>query len=145
MKLDDLVDQATEQLKGRPVPAIPQPCIEKEIAEAESNFTAAFGKPFPEAYKRILRRANGISYNGLVIWPAKPESLFQETIYKANATLREDFSEDYIYYGNMDEELYVFDLRTQEYCALEYVGKPIWKHFSSAEEMFTFMLERAAD
>lgn len=145
MKLEALVDQVAEQLRGRPGPAVPDPCGEEDIAIADASFKAAFGQPFPEAYKRVLRHANGVSYNGLVIWPAKLEGIFDESIYQANATLREDFSGDYIYYGNMDEELYVFDLKTREYCAIEYVGKPVWKRFESAEEMFEFMLERATE
>lgn len=143
-KIETLVDQANERMRGSPG-AISGPCSEEEIAAADARFKAAFGQPFPEAYKRVLRRANGVYYDGLVIWPAKTEEFFDETIHQANNSLSQDFSEDYIYWGNMDEELYVFDLRTRGYCAIEYVGKPVWMRFENAEEMFVFMLERALE
>ncbi len=143
MNIEELVDHMTEYLQDDPVPSIPQPCGENDILKAEHEFKAECGCNFPDAYKRVLRRANGVDHNGLIIWPAKPEPLFQETILQANADLRENFSGDFIYYGQMDEELYVFDLRTMEYCAIEYVGKPVWATFADADEMFQFMLERA--
>lgn len=143
MKIEDLVENMNEYLKSGSVSAGLSPCSDLDIVTADTAFAAEFGQPFPAAYKRVLRVTNGVLHNGLVIWPATPGALFRETIFQANKELREDFSDDFIYFGRMDEELYVFDRRHREYCAIEFVGKPVWKHFSSADEMFEFMLERA--
>lgn len=143
MKIEDLVINMTAYLADANAPSIPQPCSEEQISATAATFTAAFGHDLPEAYKRILRRANGVLHNGLTIWPAVPEPLFEETIIQANKDLRDAFSDEFFYFGLMDEELYVFNVKAREYCAIEYVGKPVWKRFVSADEMFEFMLNRA--
>ena len=148
MKIEEIVNMMTEfQKKNRPrlKNLIPQPVTEENINSTDRAFRKEFGHGLPDAYKRILRRSNGVVYNGLVIWPATPEPLFDETIQQANADLRSSFSDHFLYYGQSGEELYVFDLKSQKYCAREYVGKPVWMEFSSDEEMFQFMLERAWD
>ena len=119
MTIEELTDLMTDALRDHPGLTIPPPCSEDEILKAEKAFNAKFKGDFPDAYKRVLRRANGISHNGLTVWPAKREPLFRETILEANVDFQENFSDDFIYYGQWDEELYVFDLRTKEYCAIE--------------------------
>lgn len=143
MNIEELVDAMTNYLADRPVPSVPQSVSEERILGAEKEFQKEFGHEFPDAYKRILRRANGVYHNGLIIWPATPEPLFEETIQQANKDLRSNFSDHFLYFGQLDEELYVFDLKSQKYCAIEYVGKPVWEEFLNADEMFEFMLERA--
>ncbi|MFJ4143734.1 SMI1/KNR4 family protein [Pseudomonas sp. NPDC089734] len=143
MTIEAMVDHMTADLLPSEVPAVPQPCPEQSIMQAEAAFKQALGVEFPEVYKRILRRANGVMYNGLTIWPAVSEPLFQETLLEANNDLRDAFSEEFIYFGQLDEELYVLQLNSQTYCAIEFVGKPIWKRFRDAHEMFEFMLNRA--
>lgn len=125
--------------------SIPKPITEEEILKAEKTFQKAFNHNFPETYKQILRIRNGIEFNGMIIWPAKTEPGFDETIYQANFNLRQEFTDRFVYFANIDEELYVFDIKNQKYCATEYVGLPIWEEFSNAEEMFQFILKRAYD
>lgn len=144
MKIEDYAINMINARKELSRVAIP-PCSEVDITEAESSFNTQFGYLFPDAYKLILRHSNGIKHNGLIIWPATPQSIFQETIQQANTNLRDSFSDKYIYYAQRDEELYVFNMKSQEYCAIEFVGKPIWNRFSNADEMFKYVLERAWD
>jgi hypothetical protein len=143
MKIEELVDNMTTYLADGQVASIPQPCSEEQISVTAALFAAEFGHDLPEAYKRVLRKANGVLHNGLTIWPAVPEPLFNETIIQANKDLRASFSDQFVYFGQMDEELYVFNVRTKKYSAIEFVGKPEWMRFASAEEMFEFMLSRA--
>jgi hypothetical protein len=121
------------------------PCSELQIAKSESSFKAKFGHPFPEPFKLVLSNSNGIKHNGLIIWPAMPQSIFQDTILQVNKNLRDSFSDRYIYFGQRDEELYTLNIESNEYCAIEYYGKSEWQKFSSADEMFKFILERAWD
>jgi hypothetical protein len=143
MNIEELVDHMTADLADLPAEMIPQPCNEEQILLAKQAFLAEFGHSLPEAYQRVLRRANGVSYNGLTIWPALDAPLFRETIILANRELRDTFSDAYLYFGQRDEELYVLEVATLRWCAIEFVGMPEWASFDSAEAMFQFMLARA--
>jgi hypothetical protein len=143
MSIEELVDNMTAYLADKPAEMIPQPCSEEEIRMVSAAFLGEFGHPLPAAYQRILRHANGVVHNGLTIWPAVAAQLFRETIIEANRELRDMFSDAYLYFGQRDEELYVFELSSKRWCAIEFVGAPEWAQFASAEEMFEFMLERA--
>jgi len=121
----------------------PRACTEDEITTADQRFAREFGLALPSAYKEVLRHANGVIFNGLTIWPLEKHALFRETIFEANSDLRDLFDDHFVYFGQRDEELYVFELARQRYCAIEFVGKPVWEEFQSDTEMFEFMLERA--
>lgn len=123
----------------------PPPCTDAQIEEADRAFTAQFGRPLPPAYRRVLREANGLKHNGLTVWPIRQHFAFQQTVFEANEDLRENFSDQFVYYGQRDEELYVFDLGRQRYCAIEFVGKPAWREFDDDVQMFEFMMHRAWD
>ncbi|WP_318834658.1 hypothetical protein [Burkholderia cepacia] len=97
----------------------------------------------PASYKEMLRHADGVLHNGLTIWPIEKRAVFRQTIFEANADLRDSFDNRFVYFGQRDEELYVINTGTRRYCAIEFVGKPIWEEFSDDKEIFEFMLERA--
>lgn len=140
MSIEELVDLMTQDL---PVERRPGPSAEANIAAADRRFSERYGFPLPEAYKRMLRHANGVLHNGLVIWPISDQEGFRQSIFEANDDLRETFDGRYVYLAQWDEELYVFDIAKKRYVALEFVGKPVWMEFGSDEQMFEFMLERA--
>ncbi len=121
----------------------PEACSEGEIAAVERRFATDFRIPLPDAYKEVLRHADGVLHNGLTIWPVEKHALFRQTIFEANTDLRDSFDDRFVYFGQRDEELYVFETGTQRYCAIEFVGKPVWEEFADDKEMFEFMLERA--
>lgn len=116
---------------------------EGEIVAADRKFASEFGVALPLGYREVLRHADGVVHNGLTIWPIEPHALFRQTIFEANSDLRDSFDNRFAYFGQRDEELYVLDTSTQRYCAIEFVGKPVWKKFGDDKEMFEFMLERA--
>lgn len=145
MTIETLIAQMTAELAQARVAYLPQPCGADAIAALERDFRQRYGIELAPAYTRLLRCANGVSFNGLTIWPATEQPLFRETLIQANDDLRDSFSADFIYYGQRDEELYVYDLKAAVYCAIEFVGKPVWERFSDAQTMFEFMLERAWD
>jgi len=121
----------------------PRARTEDELATADRRFVSEFGLVLPSAYKEVLRNADGVLHNGLTIWPVGQHALFRQTIFEANADLRDSFDNRFVYFGQRDEELYVFELASQRYCAIEFVGKPVWEEFDDDKEMFEFMLERA--
>lgn len=140
MTIEELAAQMTAFLR---VERRPPPCTEAEIDAADRAFARQYARPLPEAYKRVMRHANGLKHNGLTVWPIRPHFVFQQTVFEANDDLRDTFSDHFLYYGQRDEELYVFDLRRQRYCAIEFVGKPVWMEFDDDTQMFEFMLRRA--
>lgn len=123
----------------------PPQCTDAQIDSADRAFTKQLGHPLPEAYKRVLYCANGLKHNGLIVWPIRPYFVFQQTIFEANEDLRDSLSDQFLYYGQWDEELYVFDLDRKRYCAIEFVGKQAWMEFEDDTKMFEFMMHRAWD
>lgn len=116
---------------------------ESEIVAADRKFVSEFGIALPPGYREVLRNADGVIHNGLTIWPIEPYVLFRQTIFETNSDLQDSFDNRFIYFGQRDEELYVFEPAKQRYCAIEFVGKPVWAEFRDDKEMFEFMLERA--
>jgi hypothetical protein len=140
MSIAELVENMTLDLNEANRPPAR---TESEIAAADRRFAADFGISLPSAYKEVLRHADGVLHNGLTIWPLEKHAIFRQTIFEANADLRDSFDNRFAYFGQFDEELYVFESATQRYCAIEFVGKPVWEEFDDDKEMFEFMLERA--
>jgi hypothetical protein len=140
MSIEPLARAMAQELSDSSRPA---PCDEGAIEAAGRRFMQAYGERLPDAYKRILRVSDGVLHNGLTIWPVAPHPVFRQTIFEANEDLRDSFDERYLYFGQWDEELYVYDLPRQRYCAIEFVGKPVWNEFDNDEQMFEFMLRRA--
>ncbi|MCZ2903321.1 SMI1/KNR4 family protein [Burkholderia thailandensis] len=140
MSIAELVDRMTSELNEA---NRPRARAETEIAAADLRFAAEFGVALPTAYKVVLRHADGVLHNGLTIWPLEAHALFRQTLFEANADLRDSFDSRFVYLGQRDEELYVFETAKQRYCAIEFVGKPVWVEFRDDTEMFEFMLERA--
>lgn len=140
MSIAELVEKMTLELNEANRPAARQ---ETEIVAADQRFASEFGVALPAAYKEVLRYADGVLHNGLAIWPIVEHAIFRQTIFEANVDLRDSFDSRFVYFGQRDEELYVFETASQRYCAIEFVGKPVWAEFEDDKEMFEFMLERA--
>jgi hypothetical protein len=140
MSIAELVEKMTLELNEANQPAT---CQEVEIVAADQRFAREFGVALPSAYKEVLRYADGVLHNGLTIWPIAEHAIFRQTIFEANVDLRDSFDSRFVYFGQRDEELYVFETASQRYCAIEFVGKPVWAEFEDDKEMFEFMLERA--
>lgn len=140
MNIVELVEKMTLELNETNRPAARK---EAEIFAASDRFASEFGVVLPDAYKEVLRHADGVLHNGLAIWPIAEHAIFRQTIFEANADLRDSFDSRFIYFGQRDEELYVFEPAKQRYSAIEFVGKPVWAEFHDDAEMFEFMLGRA--
>jgi hypothetical protein len=137
-----LVQKLIEDRDTFGYPAI-HPCTDSEIEDANYQFTSEMGHGFPDGYIQLLRLTNGIYQNGLTIWPIKENIVLRESILEANRQLQDTLSDSYIYFAQLDEELYVFDRESKTWCGIEYVGLPVWIEFQSAEKMYEFILDRA--
>lgn len=115
------------------------------VAAVAAAFERKFQRPLPEAYRRLLLESDGILDNGLTIWPCAPYWEFHESILTANLDLRENISSDFLYFGQRDDSVFVMELATERYLAIELNGLAEWEEFPNCEAMIEFMLERALD
>lgn len=122
-----------------------EPCPRPAYERVKRRFQASFGFELPEAYWTIMSVVNGVAFNGATICPAIENPEFRETIFQFNESMRDTFYEGFVYFGQSDEELYVWDEKRRIYCATEFVGMPVWKVFASAEAMYVFLLKRCLD
>lgn len=118
---------------------------QEAVAAVAAAFEREFQHPLPGAYLRLLLASNGILENGLTIWPCATHWEFHESILTANHDLRENISDNFLYFGQRDDSVFVMELATERYLAIELNGLAEWEEFPDCEAMIEFMLERALD
>lgn len=123
----------------------PPGASEDAIVEADRLFDSEFEQPLPEAYRRLLRVSDGLMDNGLTIWPCAPHGRFNESVVSANRELRDNVSDAFLYFGQRDDSVFVLELLTGRFLAVELNGLAEWEAFADCEAMLVFMLERALD
>lgn len=126
---------------GDPIPA---PASEASIAATAEAFRQRIGHPLPDGYQDFLRLSNGIYGDGVTIWPTAVANGFDETIVDANESFRELIHDGYLYLGQRDDSVFVQELSTGRFMAVEMNGLSEWAEFGSSEAMIEFMLARAA-
>lgn len=115
------------------------------VTAVSKTFEREFQRLLPEAYRRLLLASDGILDNGLTIWPCAPHWEFHESILTANRDLRENVSDAFLYFGQRDDSVFVLELVTGRFLAVELNGLSEWEEFPNCEAMIEFMLERALD
>lgn len=144
MSIETLVKAVQENCAEYDLYNPPAAKLEAVTAVAEA-FEREFQRPLPEAYQRLLLASDGILENGLTIWPCAPHWKFHESILTANRDLRENISDDFLYFGQRDDSVFVLELATGRFLAVELNGLAEWEEFPNCEAMIEFMLERALD
>lgn len=144
MSIESLVSQIQESRRTYELVDPPGASAEA-ITKVARQFEHEFEFPLPEAYQRLLRASDGILENGLTIWPCAPHWKFSESVLTANRDLRENISDDLLYFGQRDDSAFVMDIRTGRFLAVELNGLAEWNEFADCEAMIEFMLERALD
>jgi hypothetical protein len=121
------------------------PASSSEIDRLSTDFQKRYGVPLPDSYKQLLRVTNGLIFAGLTVWPTSKQTQISESLIDANDDLRLTLDDRFLYFGQLDEELYVLEISTGLYCAIELAGRPIWKTFKNDQDMMEFMLSRTLD
>ena len=121
----------------------PEGATEAIVAMTSRQFELAFAQPLPEAYRQLLRISDGVMENGLKIWPCAPHWKFTESVVSANREMRDSVSEDFLYFGQRDDSVFVLETSTGRWLAVELNGLAVWEEFSDCEAMFAFMLDSA--
>ena len=115
------------------------------VTAVATAFEREFQRPFPDGCRRLLLASDGVMANGLTIWPCAPYWEFHDSILTANRDLREGVSDDFLYFGQRDDSVFVMELATGRYLAIELNGLAEWEEFPDCEAMIEFMLERVLD
>ncbi|ABE47205.1 YrhA family protein [Polaromonas sp. JS666] len=144
MSIETLV-QDIQKSRGRYDLFNPAPASAEAVARVAQDFEHEFEHPLPDAYQTLLRHTDGLMEDGLTIWPCSPHWKFSESVVSANRELRENVSEDYLYFGMRDDSAFVMELSTGRFLAVELNGLAEWEDFKNAEAMIEFMLKRALD
>ncbi len=145
MSIEILINKVNHLLKKYKAPGLPFPASDAEILKFKNEVKDKFNYIIPSAFEKLLSYSNGLMFNGLVIWPTSKYWLFQESFMDANINLRDSFDERFLYFGNRDEELYVYNPETMTYQGIEYIGDTAWVEFDELEEMLEFMLKRSLE
>ena len=145
MSIEILINKINHLLEKYEAPGLPSQASNEEILKFKSEIKDKFNYIIPSAFERLLSYSNGVMFNGLVIWPTEKYWLFQESFMEANINLRDSFDERFLYFGNRDEELYIYNPKTMTYQGIEYIGDTAWVEFDDLEEMLKFMLNRSLE
>lgn len=111
----------------------PPAASSEAVTAVAKTFEREYQRPLPDAYQRLLLASDGILENGLTIWPCAPYWEFHESILTANQDLRENISDDFLYFGQRDDSVFVLELATGRYLAVELNGLAEWKNFQIAK------------
>ena len=145
MSIEILINKINHLLEKYKAPGLPSQASNDEILKFKNEIKDKFNYIIPSAFERLLSYSNGVMFNGLVIWPTEKYWLFQESFMEANINLRDSFDERFLYIGNRDEELYIYNPKTMTYQGIEYIGDTVWVEFDDLEEMLEFMLNRSLE
>lgn len=118
-----------------------QPASREAIAEASKQFHSISGHFLPEAYQKLLAASNGLTEDGLILWPCEASEGFKESIITANQHFKENVSEDHLFFGQHDDSVFAMELSTGRYIAMELNGLSEWRTFNSCQLMIEYMLE----
>jgi len=121
------------------------------LADLVEEARATFGAPLPDDYLDFLREADGLDFNGLVIYDShsSPEARtghFWQGFVAANLAWREDAANRRcLVFGDTDTDLLLQDLASGEFRRVDRVGRDLQEVFPSLRAMFEQVLsERAA-
>lgn len=122
----------------------PPPASPQVVEQMATEFKRQFEVDLPPAYRDFLLLSDGLREDGLTMWPAARHGEFSESLISANVTLRETQNEDPVYLGMRDDSLFVWDLNTGRYIAVDVVALDEWQVFDCCEDMLRFMLSNVA-
>jgi len=129
--------------------AVQEPASTEEVAGARQDLEARLGARLPEGYVALLTQANGIAYNGLVLYGAgqDPERRspgeFWQGLLAANLLWREGPGHDgYLILGDTGLELLTVDLDGSGACLRDKISGEVNEAFDTIEAAIETCLRR---
>lgn len=146
--MDRLLDEiAADQARAGEVSQ--PPATDEQIAELARAVRTAFGAILPEAFIRFLRRANGLDYNGLVLYGAGQTIAdpgaggFWQGLVEVNALWREnEVRSAYLALGETDMDLLTVALDGTAPVLRDKVGDDVVEEFATLDAAIAQCLQR---
>ncbi len=106
---------------------LPSPADENEIERFSEAFYEVFHLGVPRAYLELLRKCNGVEFNGCIIYSSKS---------MIDSQLDYDFlTEDYIIFAEYDIGWFCMEKSSGKYCELDKPSAQEVETFNTFEEM----------
>ena len=104
-----------------------------------------FGVGLPKAYKEFLRLSNGMMYNGHNIYGIRGEDeSYMDMLQQTEFFGSEDWAEKYLFFGDSDMDMYVYDTENKTY-EVQDTGGETWESFDTCEELLEYILKSSLD
>ncbi len=144
----NMVASAIETLQEYGVQPEP-PCPESDIDALANRSRTLLGMELPLVYKELLRRQNGLDWNGLVIYASRRGNLHGftdrtiEGLIEANLSWRDvdDDVKDYLVLGDHGETLFAYHNPTKKYRELDTCGLTVIKRHWDCGSLFVSALQ----
>lgn len=100
-----------------------------------------FGAELPKAYREFLQLTNGMVYNGHNIYGIRGEEEAEMDLIEQTRDFgSEDWTENYLFLGDSDMDLYVYDTEGDTYDVMD-PGGEVWESFDTCEELLEYILK----
>ncbi|MGG4491314.1 YrhA family protein [Metabacillus idriensis] len=125
------------------------PALDTEIQKLKENTQKELGNiHFFESYIKFLKKANGLDFNGLVVYGVDKILLEKEIddnidgFIETNLTWHEnDWQKQYVFFGDSDTVWYCYDLNKGTWLELDKPSGTVIQSFDNFDSMFDDALE----
>lgn len=140
--LDGLLDQVVAEGWS-----LNPPATAEGIAAVERWFQSQVGIDLPDGYGSLLKRTDGLDFNGAVIYASadSTEQVFIPGIAESNARLNEDLETSQRYVGETGSDLYAVEAGGTRWSIVDRVSRDVDETFASSEEMLAAVLRKYLD
>lgn len=116
-----------------------EPASNEEIEAFQKWVIDKYGEIDIDEYIYLVKLANGIEFNGLVIYSLKSES--EESIYDSNDIWHENINlKEYLFYGDSDITWYCFDVNNKIFSELDKPSGEVIKTYETFNDMLNVAL-----
>ena len=142
-----MYDRLLEAIKGRKHSYgedLQPPCSHEDLKSLRIRAKSELDFDIIDGYARFLKKANGLDWNGLVVYASKRAPIvgysdrFIDGFVEANLAFR-DFEpmKDYLVFADDGVVLFTLHAATNKYEVITRVGLSVLKSYSSFDELLT--------
>ena len=115
---------------------VPRPAIAEDIEWANKELKQSGFPELPTDYAAFLQQCNGFAFNGVEIYGTDHVTDTDDgfeliDIITFNEQQREYYSENLLFFGRVDDDVYTFNPETQKYEARDICGFDIWDDYET--------------
>jgi hypothetical protein len=126
---------------------IQPPCRPSELDKLRGDLWNAYRMNVPQSYEELLGRMNGIDFNGTLVFAASTvphanrQGEFIEGLIDANK-IRQVNAEYLVIFGESGMEMYVFDLRSQQWAVVDQVSLDVFEQCGDFDQLMVAALAK---